>query len=99
MEQSRPVEAIVDEVTELVSQGFKEVTLLGQNIDAYGRDMIPKRKFSDLLKIVGSVNGLERLRFVTVSTLVQVNFACLLYTLPLCSHISCEPIFPPEVSS
>ncbi|KAL7454273.1 hypothetical protein ACHAWC_008797 [Mediolabrus comicus] len=65
VEQSRPVESIVDEVTELVNQGFKEVTLLGQNIDAYGRDMIPKRKFSDLLKIVGSVPGLERLRFVT----------------------------------
>mmetsp|Transcript_26852 Transcript_26852/g.42110 ORF Transcript_26852/g.42110 Transcript_26852/m.42110 type:complete len:751 (+) Transcript_26852:68-2320(+) len=65
VEQSRPVESIVDEVSELVNQGFKEVTLLGQNIDAYGRDMIPKRKFSDLLKIVGSVPGLERLRFVT----------------------------------
>ncbi len=65
VEQSRPVESIVDEVSELVNQGFKEVTLLGQNIDAYGRDMIPKRKFSDLLRIVGSVPGLERLRFVT----------------------------------
>ncbi|KAL3822935.1 hypothetical protein ACHAXA_011650 [Cyclostephanos tholiformis] len=65
VEQSRPVESIVDEVKELVSQGFKEVTLLGQNIDAYGRDMIPKRKFSDLLRIVGDTPGLERLRFVT----------------------------------
>ena len=65
VEQSRPVESIVDEVKELVSQGFKEVTLLGQNIDAYGRDMIPKRKFSDLLRIVGDTPGLKRLRFVT----------------------------------
>lgn len=65
VEQSRPVQSIVQEVEELVAQGYKEVTLLGQNIDAYGRDMIPKRKFSDLLRIVGSVPGLERLRFVT----------------------------------
>jgi len=65
VEQSRPVESIVGEIEELVKQGFKEVTLLGQNIDAYGRDMLPKRKFSDLLRIVGDVPGLERLRFVT----------------------------------
>jgi hypothetical protein len=65
VEQSRPVESIVQEVETLVEQGYKEVTLLGQNIDAYGRDMIPKRKFSDLLRIVGAVPGLKRLRFVT----------------------------------
>jgi MiaB/RimO family radical SAM methylthiotransferase len=66
VEQSRPVESIVREVTDLVqNQGYKEITLLGQNIDAYGRDMIPKRKFSDLIRLIGSVPGLERLRFVT----------------------------------
>ncbi|KAL3778777.1 hypothetical protein HJC23_002683 [Cyclotella cryptica] len=65
VEQSRPVESILEEVKELVDRGYKEVTLLGQNIDAYGRDMIPKRKFSDLLRTVGAVPGLERLRFVT----------------------------------
>lgn len=65
VEQSRPAESIVREVTELVEQGFKEITLLGQNIDAYGRDMIPKRKFSDLIRIVGEIPGLDRLRFVT----------------------------------
>jgi tRNA-2-methylthio-N6-dimethylallyladenosine synthase len=65
VEQSRPPEIIVQEVEELVRQGYREVTLLGQNIDAYGRDMEPKRKFSDLIRTVGSVPGLERLRFVT----------------------------------
>lgn len=65
VEQSRPVESIVKEVEELIDQGYKEVTLLGQNIDAYGRDMMPKRKFSDLIRIVGEMPGLERLRFVT----------------------------------
>jgi len=66
VEQSRPVESILEEIKELVDRGYKEVTLLGQNIDAYGRDMIPKRKFSDLLRTVGAVPGLERLRFVTL---------------------------------
>mmetsp|Transcript_86992 Transcript_86992/g.130438 ORF Transcript_86992/g.130438 Transcript_86992/m.130438 type:complete len:662 (-) Transcript_86992:853-2838(-) len=65
VEQSRPMEIIVQEVEELVANGYKEVTLLGQNIDAYGRDMIPKRKFSDLLRTVGNIPGLQRLRFVT----------------------------------
>jgi hypothetical protein len=65
VEQSRPVEIILSEITELVEQGYKEVTLLGQNIDAYGRDMVPKRKFSDLIRTIGAIPGLERLRFVT----------------------------------
>eukprot|EP00934_Nitzschia_sp_Nitz4_P007829 Nitzschia sp. Nitz4//scaffold1_size375055//351605//353702//NITZ4_000340-RA/size375055-augustus-gene-0.737-mRNA-1//-1//CDS//3329541237//7819//frame0 len=65
VEQSRPVQSIVDEVKELVASGYQEVTLLGQNIDAYGRDMKPKRKFSDLIRIVGNIPGLKRLRFVT----------------------------------
>lgn len=65
VEQSRPVEAILSEVRELVDAGYSEITLLGQNIDAYGRDMVPKRKFSDLLRVVGNVPGLQRLRFVT----------------------------------
>jgi MiaB/RimO family radical SAM methylthiotransferase len=66
VEQSRPPESIVADVQDLVTrQGYKEITLLGQNIDAYGRDMIPKRKFSDLIRRVGSIPGLERLRFVT----------------------------------
>lgn len=65
VEQSRPVESIVEEVKDLIKDGYKEVTLLGQNIDAYGRDMLPKRKFSDLIRTIGSVAGLKRLRFVT----------------------------------
>jgi tRNA-2-methylthio-N6-dimethylallyladenosine synthase len=66
IEQSRPIEIIINEVSDLVNNhGYKEITLLGQNIDAYGRDMIPKRKFSDLLRAVGTISGLERLSFVT----------------------------------
>ena len=57
VEQSRPIKSIVEEVKDLVAKGYKEVTLLGQNIDAYGRDMIPKQKFSDLISIVGNIPG------------------------------------------
>lgn len=50
MEQSRSMESILDECLDLVNyRGYKEITLLGQNIDAYGRDMVPKRTFADLL--------------------------------------------------
>ena len=55
MEQSRTAESILAECESLVKEGYKEVTLLGQNIDAYGRDLLPKRKFSDLLEMVGRV--------------------------------------------
>ena len=65
VEQSRPVESIVAEVQELMDAGYSEVTLLGQNIDAYGRDMLPKKRFSSLIRTVGSLPGLQRLRFVT----------------------------------
>jgi len=92
VEQSRPAESIIQEVTELVSQGYKEVTLLGQNIDAYGRDMIPKRKFSDLLRTVGAIPGLKRLRFVTshprymslgvVDAVADTPTACLNFHIP-----------------
>jgi len=92
VEQSRPMESIVEEVTELISQGYKEVTLLGQNIDAYGRDMIPKRKFSDLIRTVGAVPGLDRLRFVTshprymslgvVDAVAETPTACLNFHIP-----------------
>jgi tRNA-2-methylthio-N6-dimethylallyladenosine synthase len=50
VEQSRPLESIRKEMEQLAAAGYKEVTLLGQNIDAYGRDMSPKRKFSELLR-------------------------------------------------
>lgn len=92
VEQSRPPESIVKEVTELVSQGYKEVTLLGQNIDAYGRDMLPRRKFSDLLRTVGSIPNLKRLRFVTshprymnldvVDAVAETPTACLNFHVP-----------------
>jgi tRNA-2-methylthio-N6-dimethylallyladenosine synthase len=72
VEQSRTPEAIRAELADLGRQGFKEVTLLGQNIDAYGRDLPGatsdgrhQHTFTDLLYAVHDVSGIERLRFAT----------------------------------
>jgi tRNA-2-methylthio-N6-dimethylallyladenosine synthase len=72
VEQSRTPDAIRAEMEDLGRQGFKEVTLLGQNIDAYGRDLpgiTPEGRhqhtFTDLLYAVHDVPGIERIRFAT----------------------------------
>jgi tRNA-2-methylthio-N6-dimethylallyladenosine synthase len=72
IEQSRTPEAISAEMEELGRQGYKEVTLLGQNIDAYGRDLpgaTPEGRhqhtLTDLLYTVHDVPGIERIRFAT----------------------------------
>ncbi len=71
-EQSRLPEAIKLEMEGLAAQGFKEITLLGQNIDAYGRDLpgiTPEGRrahtLTDLLQFVHDVAGIERIRFAT----------------------------------
>ena len=64
-ERSRPVDEIVCEVRELVKRGAKEVTLLGQNVDSYGRDLPGKPGLADLLTILNGIDGLARLRFLT----------------------------------
>ncbi|MEM6437125.1 MAG: tRNA (N6-isopentenyl adenosine(37)-C2)-methylthiotransferase MiaB [Cyanobacteria bacterium P01_D01_bin.115] len=72
VEQSRTPEAIRAEMEALASQGFKEVTLLGQNIDAYGRDLPGitaegrrQNTLTDLLYFVHDIPGIERIRFAT----------------------------------
>lgn len=64
-EMSRPPEEIVREVGHLVEGGVREVTLLGQNVNAYGRGLSEGPDFAGLLELVGGVAGLERVRFVT----------------------------------
>ncbi|MFM7365086.1 MAG: tRNA (N6-isopentenyl adenosine(37)-C2)-methylthiotransferase MiaB [Cuspidothrix sp.] len=72
VEQSRTPTAIRTEIQELATQGYKEITLLGQNIDAYGRDLpgsTPQGRhlhtLTDLLYYVHDVPGIERIRFAT----------------------------------
>ncbi len=63
---SRPVDVVLDEVRALAESGYKEVTLLGQNVNAYGVDFRPRHMdFADLLEAVNAVEGIERIRFVT----------------------------------
>ena len=68
-ERSRPIEQIVAEVRELVSRGVKEVTLLGQIVNLYGRHEFPKignkSPFVQLLDAVHEIEGLQRLRFTS----------------------------------
>ncbi|NCJ06702.1 tRNA (N6-isopentenyl adenosine(37)-C2)-methylthiotransferase MiaB [Synechococcales cyanobacterium C] len=72
VEQSRPPAAIRQEMEALGAQGYQEVTLLGQNIDAYGRDLPGvtsagrhQHTLTDLLYFVHDVPGIERIRFAT----------------------------------
>ena len=63
-ERSRLPEDIVREVQEAVAQGYKEVTLLGQNVNSYGKDH-KKATFAQLLEMVDKVEGIQRVRYMT----------------------------------
>jgi len=65
-EVSRPPENILEECRELAAKGYKEVTLLGQNVNSYGKDQPTwKCLFHDLLYDIDKIQGLERVRFMT----------------------------------
>jgi tRNA-2-methylthio-N6-dimethylallyladenosine synthase len=66
-EQSRRPGDILAEVTALAADGVKEVTLLGQNVNSWGRDLVPdiRSGFGELLRAVDSVEGIERIRFTS----------------------------------
>lgn len=64
-ERSRPVADIVREVGRLVESGVREVTLLGQTVNAYGHDLPEDIGLAGLLRAVDAIDGLDRLRFLT----------------------------------
>ncbi len=64
-ERSRPVEDIIKEIKALADDGVVEVTLLGQNVNSYGKGLDSKVNFSDLLKEVVKIRGIKRVRFMT----------------------------------
>jgi tRNA-2-methylthio-N6-dimethylallyladenosine synthase len=66
-EQSRRPGEIVAEVTRLAAQDVKEITLLGQNVNSWGRDLLPelRTEFGELLRACDAVDGIERIRFTS----------------------------------
>lgn len=64
-ERSRLPENVVDEVKNLVNEGYKEITLLGQNVNSYGHDLKNGASFSSLLDEIGKIDGKFRLRFMS----------------------------------
>jgi tRNA-2-methylthio-N6-dimethylallyladenosine synthase len=65
-EVSRPFDEVVTEVQALAQDGVTEVTLLGQNVNSYGRDLRPERReFSELLTAIDAIDGIDRLRYTS----------------------------------
>lgn len=64
-ERSRKPEDIEKEVKDLVAQGYKEITLLGQNVNSYGKGLENEISFADLLRRLNEIKGIERIRFMT----------------------------------
>jgi len=64
-EVSRPSGEILDEIRRLAESGVREVTLLGQNVNSYGRHQAEEPGFAELLAAVQQVDGIERIRFTT----------------------------------
>lgn len=64
-EKSRKPETIVDEIRGLAKEGFLEITLLGQNVNSYGKDLPGKPDFAYLLSLINDIDGIERIRFMT----------------------------------
>ena len=93
-EVSRAPEDVVAEVRDLARRGVVEVTLLGQNVNSYGRDLTRRRPlFAELLRAVGSVEGVRRVRFTsphpkdlrpeTIEAMAETTAVCEQLHLPL----------------
>jgi tRNA-2-methylthio-N6-dimethylallyladenosine synthase len=92
-ETSRPMADILREVEQLVAGGVRDVTLLGQTVNAYGHDLADKPGLADLLRAVDAIPGLERLRFLTshpkymsneiIDAMAELRTACEHLNLPV----------------
>ena len=88
-ERSREPEEIVCEIEKLVADGVKEVMLLGQNVNSYGKNLESKTTFPELLRMVEKIEGLERIRFMTPypSDFDDDMIACMKESEKICKHI------------
>lgn len=64
-ERSRKPQDIVNEIEMLVTKGYREVTLLGQNVNSYGNNLEDEVSFAELLRLVNKIEGIERIRFMS----------------------------------
>ncbi|MDE0196057.1 MAG: tRNA (N6-isopentenyl adenosine(37)-C2)-methylthiotransferase MiaB [bacterium] len=99
-EISRPFESLLAEVRQLVAEGVVEVTLLGQNVNSYGRDLALARRragekvpvrplFAELLRAVGAIEGVRRVRYTSPhpKDLRPETIAAMAETPAVCEHL------------
>jgi tRNA-2-methylthio-N6-dimethylallyladenosine synthase len=88
-EQSRPLDALVREVERLASEGVREVTLLGQNVNSWGRTLRPRSSFSELLRAVDAVPGIDRVRYTSPhpSDMKEDVVRCHAELASVCEHV------------
>ena len=92
-ERSRKPELIIAEAKKALSEGFKEITLLGQNVDSYGKDLPEGQNLSWLLRQLNSLEGNFRIRFVTnyptditeelIDTVIELDKVCEYFHIPM----------------
>jgi tRNA-2-methylthio-N6-dimethylallyladenosine synthase len=88
-ERSREALDIENEIKELVSKGYKEITLLGQNVNSYGKGQGEETSFASLLERLDKIEGLERIRFMTShpKDLSQEVIAAIANSKKICEHV------------
>ncbi|MST99947.1 tRNA (N6-isopentenyl adenosine(37)-C2)-methylthiotransferase MiaB [Tissierella pigra] len=88
-EMSREPENIIKEIQDLAKSGCKEITLLGQNVNSYGKSLRTNYSFTDLLKDINKIDGIERIRFMTShpKDLSEDLIECYATLDKLCEHL------------